>query len=116
MSSEPLEYLRHMLAETEFLIARTSGLTRERFLEDEVLRRACVRSIEVIGEAAKHVPAEFRGRYPQVEWRLMAGMRDKLIHGYLTVDYDIVWDTAANEARALKNQIEQILESEASGG
>lgn len=80
-------------------------------LADEVLRRALVRSIEVIGEAAKQVPPDFRARYPQVEWKLMGGMRDRLIHGYFGVDYDIVWNVATVEAATLKQQIEDILSS-----
>jgi uncharacterized protein with HEPN domain len=72
-----------MLVEAEFLTAQTETLSRTEFLENEVLRRALVRSLEVIGEAARQVPPEFRVRYPQIEWRVMAGMRDRLIHGYL---------------------------------
>jgi uncharacterized protein with HEPN domain len=55
-----------------------------------------VRSLEIIGEAAKKVPEEFRAQYPTVEWRAMAGMRDRLIHDYLGVDYELVWDVVQN--------------------
>lgn len=96
MSLSPIEYLRHMLAEAEFLAARTHTLTRADFLQDEVLRRAFMRSIEVIGEAAKEVQPEFRSRYAQVDWRVMAGMRDRFIHDYVGVDYDIVWNVATH--------------------
>lgn len=59
---------------------------------DETLRRAFVRSLEVIGEAAKKVPDDVRATYPAVEWRAMAGMRDRLIHNYFGVDLELVWD------------------------
>jgi uncharacterized protein with HEPN domain len=112
MSFSPREYLQHILDETTFLVDQTRSRTRDDVLQDPVLRRAVVRSIEVIGEAAKQIPLDFRARHPQVEWRLMAGMRDRLIHGYFDVDYDVVWDVAAEEAATLKQQIEQILASD----
>jgi uncharacterized protein with HEPN domain len=109
MSFAPHDYIRHMLAEAAFLVAETRNITKSQFLRDGVLCRACVRSIEVIGEASKQVPAEFRTMHPQVEWRAIAGMRDRLIHGYFAVDYEIVWDTATTEAAILKRQLEDIL-------
>lgn len=78
-------------------------------MSDELLRRAFVRSIEIIGEAAKHVPEDFRASHAEVPWRVMAGMRDRLVHGYFAVDYDIVWDVAANHAVALLSAIDRIL-------
>lgn len=116
MSFEPRDYLRHMLEEADFLVIETRKLTKQEFLDDKILRRAFVRSIEVIGEAAKQVPADFRAKYPDVAWRVIAGMRDKLIHGYFAIDYNIVWDTATNEAAILKDQLQQILRQNAEGG
>ena len=109
MSFTPREYLQHILDEVDFLLVQTSTLSQADFLKDDVLRRAFVRSIEIIGEAAKKVPEDFRARYSQVDWRAMAGMRDRLIHGYFSVDHDIVWNVAAHEAATLKEQIDQIL-------
>lgn len=92
MSFEPREYLRHILAEVEYLLESSRDLSRERFLADETLKRAFVRSLEIIGEATKKLPKDFRAAHSQAEWRAMAGMRDRLIHGYFGVDYDLVWD------------------------
>jgi len=110
MSFEPRDYLRHILVETDYLVAQAVGLTREQFLSNETLRRAFVRSLEIVGEAAKKVPDEFRAKHPAVEWRAMAGMRDRLIHDYFGVDYELVWDVVRNRIPALRKQVASMLE------
>ncbi len=81
-------------------------------MRDPTLQRAFVRSLEIIGEAVKNVPSDIRNQYPDVEWRSIAGMRDKMIHDYFGVDYEIVWDVAANKTNALALQIQKILDAE----
>jgi uncharacterized protein with HEPN domain len=110
MSFEPRDYLRHILVEADYLMAQTAGLTRDAFGADETLRRAFVRSLEIVGEAAKKVPEDFRAQYPAVEWRAMSGMRDRLIHDYFGVDYDLVWDVVQNRIPQLRRQIASMLE------
>ena len=80
------EYLQHILDEADYLIEQSQDLDVGMFLEDDTLRRAFVRSLEIIGEAAKRIPADFKDEHPEIEWRSMAGMRDRLIHGYFGVD------------------------------
>jgi uncharacterized protein with HEPN domain len=109
MSFEPREYLRHILAEANDLLEHSRNVSRAEYLQSETLRRAFVRSLEIIGEAAKNVPDSLRRRHPAVDWRAMAGLRDRLIHGYFGVDHDLVWDVITNKVPALQREMERRL-------
>ena len=111
MSFEPREYLRHILAEADYLATASVGLTRETFQHDDTLQRAFVRSLGIVGEAAKKVPPEMRTQYPEVEWKAMAGLRDRLVHDYFGVDYDIVWDVIENKIPVLRSHVRRILDT-----
>lgn len=109
MSPSAHEYLQHILDETIYPMTSSNNLEKTRFMQDETLKRAYVRSIEVIGEAVKQLPDGLRQKHNTIEWRAMAGMRDRLIHNYFGVDYDIVWDVVINKIPILDAEIRLIL-------
>lgn len=106
----PKDLLGHVLDEADYLIRRSSSIDFGRFLKDDDLRRAFVRSLEIIGEATRRLDSEFRDQYPDVEWRKMAGTRDGLIHGYEGVDFELVWSIVESKIPALAEQIRAILD------
>lgn len=109
MSISVPDVLKHIRDKALFLASATNAVDRENFIDDEILKRACVRAIEVIGEATKQVPEDFRAKYPAVEWKKMAGMRDRLIHDYFGVDYYIVYQVAREKAPKLAAEMEIII-------
>ncbi len=110
MSPSAREYLQHILNETTYITTNFVNLDKTEFLHNETIKRAYVRSLEVIGEAVKQLPEALRQKYDAIEWRAMAGMRDRLIHNYFGVDYEIVWDVVIHKIPKLDAKIRLILE------
>jgi uncharacterized protein with HEPN domain len=102
-------YLAHIIEEADYLARQSEALDYKAFVEDENLRRGFVRSLEIIGEAVKNLPGEFKDKHPEVEWKKIAGMRDMLIHHYFGVNYKVVWDVVKNQVPDLKKKAESYL-------
>ena len=84
-------------------------MTIARFLSDETLKRAVTRSLSIIGEATKKIPGDIKYQWSSISWKEMAGMRDRLVHDYMGVNYNIVWDVAKNIIPRLANQIQEVI-------
>ena len=110
MTKDPRVYLAHIL-ECADRIERYLGQDREAFLRDTMVQDAVIRNFEVIGEAAKRIPEQFRVVHAGIPWRLMAGFRDVLIHDYEGVDLERVWRIAQEDLPAVKIAIARILPS-----
>ena len=89
----------------------TAKLSLAMLQADKKTLQAVFRNLEIIGEAVKNIPDEVRSRYPKVEWRLFAGLRDVLIHRYFGVDMEIVWDIVKKKLPSLQKQVRQILQA-----
>lgn len=112
-----VDLLRHILAECEYIgSVILPGMTQQQLMGDETLKRAVVRSLEIIGEATKKIPADVKHRWKHIAWKNMAGMRDRLVHDYMGINYYIVWDVASNIIPEIHTQISEVIAAEDQGG
>ena len=109
MPREYKVYLRDMLEAIEKIGNYTENMSRDDFLENEMVKDAVLRNLEVLGEAAKQIPDNVRDENPDVEWKKIAGLRDILTHVYFGVDMEIIWDIVKNKNPGLKEKISDML-------
>ena len=102
-------YLADMIRFAERALSYTEGLDQERFVASGLTYDATLRNIELIGEAATHVPVEIREAHPEVSWRMIIATRNKLIHGYLGIDDDTLWSIVQDDIPALLSSLKNIL-------
>lgn len=101
-------YISDMLGFTENVISYTVGFDQQRFENSGITYDATVRNLELIGEAATHIPQEVREQYNQIPWRMIIATRNQLIHGYLGIDNDTLWSIIQTDVPRLYYQLQQI--------
>ncbi len=109
---DPYLYIEDIINSIKKIKRYTAGMSFGDFIRDEKTIDAVIRNLEVVGEAAKNVPEEIRQKYPQIPWKEVAGMRDRLIHAYFGVDLEIVWQTIVSDLPKLESELVKIIKKE----
>jgi uncharacterized protein with HEPN domain len=109
MQHDDLVYVGHMLDTAMTARQLVTGRTRHAFDQDEVLRLALTHLIQVLGEAAGRVSVEYRGRHPEVPWPQIIGMRHRVVHDYLHVNQDVVWEVVSRDLPGLITVLSRIV-------
>lgn len=109
MKKEDSVYLKHILDAINDIDEFAKGMDKESFLSNKAIKYAVARSIEIIGEASKHLSKKFTGQHKDIRWEDICGMRDKLIHDYIGVDYAIVWKVIERDIPVLKKKVRGVL-------
>jgi uncharacterized protein with HEPN domain len=112
MQKNDLVYAGHMLDTARAIVSKIAGKSRADFDADEDLRLALTHLIQTIGESARRVSPAFQQSHPQVPWKKIVGMRHKVVHDYLQVDFEIVWDVATVKLPPLVRELSKIVPSE----
>lgn len=110
MKKDPKIFLKHILESIEDVEDYINDISKKKFSEDIKTQDAVIRKLEIIGEAVKNLPNDFRKLHTEIEWREISGMRDRLIHEYFDVNIDIVWGTAKKDIPEFKKQVLELLE------
>lgn len=103
-------YVQDMIDFAERAVAYTEGLDQRAFTSDERTYDATLRNLVLIGEAATHVPNEVREATPQIKWRQVIAVRNRLVHGYLGLDDDVIWDIIQADVPVLLTELKRLLE------
>ena len=110
MRKDPEVFLSHILESIDLIEGYSEGITLVEFIESPQLQDAIIRRIEIIGEAVKNLPEDFKKDHPEIAWQKIAGMRDVLIHQYFGVDLALTWDVIQSDIPDLKRNISRIRE------
>ncbi len=109
MYPSQIEFLNHIADECNYLLQEYSCNSFDDFIANNRLSKAICRSLEIVGEASNRIHPDIKTKYPLIAWREIGDMRNKIIHHYFGIDYDIVWDTVKTDIPILKDAIEVII-------
>jgi len=109
MTKDPKIFLLHMLDNIDLIEKDMDGFEKNEFIKNRLLQDGIVRRIEIIGEAAKNVPEEFKLEHSEIPWKKIAGTRDFIVHEYFSIDLDLVWEITQRELKDLKEKILKII-------
>lgn len=109
MKKNPYIYLEHILECISLIEEYTRNLSLEDFKHNSLVQDSTFRRLEIIGEAVKQIPNDFRDSHSEVEWKKIAGLRDKLIHEYFGIDIELTWEIVQNKLPQLKENILRIM-------
>ena len=112
MKKDDSVYLRHIFDAISRIEEYSQNIEYKDFMNNHLIQDGVIRQIEVMGEATKRLSSEIRESHSEIPWKDIAGMRDKLIHDYLGVDLDAVWETVQNDIPALKNRLRDLITKE----
>ena len=104
-------FIEHILESIKNIESFSKGISKENFIKDKKTQSAVIRELEVIGEATKNLPSNFINKHPNIEWKKIAGLRDKLIHHYFGVNVERIWKVVEDEIPKLKKEIKEILKT-----
>ena len=112
MKKDPIIYLEHMVECISKIEMFVGKIGKDQFFKDELRKSAVLREITLIGESAKNIPIDYTKKYPQIPWKDINGARDKLIHNYLGIDYEIIWQIIDREIPKLKKELKLVIKKE----
>jgi len=110
-----LVFIEHILESINAIEEYSDGVTKDQFIDSRQIHDSIIRRIEIIGEAVKNIPLTFRNKYNHIPWKAIAGMRDKIVHEYFSIDYDLTWEVVVREIPDLKKEILKIQKAEIDG-
>jgi uncharacterized protein with HEPN domain len=108
---EPILLLEDIIESIQKIKIYTSGLSLDDFLKDDKTIDAVIRNFEIIGEASNRIPDEIRDKFQLVNWHRIRGFRNRIVHDYMGIDYEIVWEIIEKDLEELKNKIQEIRDS-----